>query len=190
MFGYRFCPHVPPSPSASTPADDDNGVDSNAEKLLRAFSSDTCACFPAPMSSPDHVTNHRVRPWCCLCLARPSHPEGEEEKEEEEGSGGVLPHQGPRARSLHSYICRTCKASYLWRRNGRRLYIAFDRCSFLSNSPTSAAWLLSLTPESLGMGGPDGSADQDIWCETRRCVTNKRWMSMVKRRRSLHLPGW
>lgn len=183
LFGHRFCPHV--SPSTPDSHSDNTSINPNSEKLLRAFSSNICACFPALASSP-HDPSHIET--CCLCVSYPSHRAdgGDvEEQEVKEVSHGFLPNHLP-----HYFFCSRCQAVYVWRRLGQRVYIALYWTLILHKSPAASYWLESLAPESLGIGGPDRPADQDLWCETKRCVTNKRWMSMVKRYHGMGTPGW
>ncbi|KAK1772756.1 hypothetical protein QBC33DRAFT_583941 [Phialemonium atrogriseum] len=183
LFGHRFCPHV--SPSTPDGDNDNTGIDPNPEKLLRAFSSNICACFPALASSP-HDPSHRNP--CCLCVSYPSH----------RADGGGVGGQGAEGVShgflsghiCHSFFCSACKAFHEWHRRGQRVYIAFYWTLILHKSPAASYWLEALAPESLGIGGTDRPADQDLWCETKRCVTNKRWVSMVKRYHGMGTPGW
>lgn len=52
LFGYRLCPHL----------HDNNDHDTTP---LRAFSSDTCACVPAPATTPHDDDDNPSH--CCLC---------------------------------------------------------------------------------------------------------------------------
>ncbi|KAK1763885.1 hypothetical protein QBC33DRAFT_622594 [Phialemonium atrogriseum] len=163
LFGCGFCPHVNPA----------HGGDS--DKLLRPFRPDNCACFPMPIPIPIPHPDHHFPSICCVCRAQ-SRPE--------ERSGRFLysPFDN------HSFHCRTCNSFYHWRRHGSQVSVCFQGSKALW-SPISSDWLLSLAPDSLGSAGPEGFGE-DLWCENKRCFTNKRWESLVKNHQYYVVPEW
>lgn len=161
LFGCGFCPHVGPA----------HGGDS--DQLLRPFRPDNCACFPLPVPIPH--PDHPLASICCICRAH-SRPE--------ERSGRFL----YSASDNHSFHCRMCNSFYRWRWHGSQIAVCFRHNKALWSSIDSD-WLLSLAPDSLGSVGPERFGE-DLWCENNRCVTNKRWASLVQNHRDYVVPKW